>query len=411
MKDLKTRRALRLFMTFAAIGGLANSIAVRPAMADDTIRIGAAFELSGRFVSFGSACKRGLDLAAENFGPKVVGKKYEIVYRDVQSDARATVSAFTELADNDHIQFMIGPIASSIVAAAVPSWQVNKPIWMVPGSSSTNLADAVGDSPYFFHTYPYSYHYYTTLSGALKQNIGSGKKVAVLFADDSYGRSHMPSVEKYFKQAGFDLVAEEAIRTQSPDMTPVLTRIRRLKPDVLLGVVEPTDAVTLAKQVRTLHLDIPYLVTTSAAKYLEWQKAVGEAQQGWISPATFLPHSENWPADKTYPKLFPSTKDWEKQFQAKYNREATDNDILCYNTLGMLLVAIDQAKTDDRDKVAAKLAEVDVMTPMGRGRFVASEKTKHQAFSDMIVFQRQNNQSVIVYPAEAATGKLITAPK
>jgi ABC-type branched-subunit amino acid transport system substrate-binding protein len=63
------------------------------------ICIGETFELSGRFAPYGAACKRGLDYAAANCGDTVAGKKCEFVYRDVQSDARATVSAFTVLSD------------------------------------------------------------------------------------------------------------------------------------------------------------------------------------------------------------------------------------------------------------------------------------------------------------------------
>jgi hypothetical protein len=53
-----------------------------------------------------------VDYAAANCGDTVAGKKCEFVYRDVQSDARATVSAFTELSDADHISCVMGPIQS-----------------------------------------------------------------------------------------------------------------------------------------------------------------------------------------------------------------------------------------------------------------------------------------------------------
>ena len=55
--------------------------------AQDTIKIGAPFSLSGRFVSYGAAGKRGVDMCVDTYGGKVGGKKIEVIFRDTQSDA------------------------------------------------------------------------------------------------------------------------------------------------------------------------------------------------------------------------------------------------------------------------------------------------------------------------------------
>jgi branched-chain amino acid transport system substrate-binding protein len=400
-----TRTTLFVSTIFA---GLATMAVAGPAVAQN-LTIGAILELSGRFVSFGSHCQRGTDMAAKAFGDTVAGMKYEYTYRDVQSEARGTISAFTELGSTQHLNYVIGPIASPIVAAAIPPWQQTKPLWIVPGASSLDVEKLAGQEPMFFHTYPYAYHYHKSLAAALKQALGAGKKIAVLYSDDSYGRSHLPAIEKYYKEAGFEITAEESVRTNSPDMTPVLTRIAHGKPDILLGVMQTTDSITLAKQVRTLRLKIPYLVGTAATQLQEWQAAVGEAQEGWLGVSTYLPNTENWPADKTYPKLLPSTKDWEAEFNAAYHVVPDYDDITCYANAAMLLLAIQNAGADDKEKVAEALRRLDVMTPMGRGHFEPSEGTKQQAFADLLIFQRQQNKNVILYPPAAATGKLVAA--
>ncbi len=379
---------------------------VTPAAAQ-TLTIGGIMELSGRFSSFGSHCQRGMTMVQEAYGDTVAGMTYHYEYRDVQSDARGTISAFNELGNQQHVNYVIGPLASPIAAAAIPPWQQTKPLWIVAGASSLDLEQKVGQEPLFFHTYPYAYHYHKSLAAALKLALGPGKKMVVLYSDDSYGRSHLPAIDKYYKEAGFDIIAEEAVRTNSPDMSPVLTRVGRMKPDILLGVMQTTDSVTLAKQVHTLRLKIPYLIGTAATQLTEWQEAVGEAQEGWLGISTYLPHAEDWTADKTYPKLLPSTKDWEAAFDAKFHTSPDYDDVTCYSSIAMLLLAIQHAGVDDRDKVAAALREVDVMTPMGRGHFEVSEGTKQQAFSDLLVFQRQGGKNVILYPPAAATGKLV----
>jgi branched-chain amino acid transport system substrate-binding protein len=384
---------------------LTAALAGLPAQAQ-TVKIGAVLELSGRFASFGAHCQRGINMATENFGVTVAGKNYGVVYRDVQSEARATISAFTELGSAGDINFVIGPTSSPIVAAAMPPWQQSKPLWVVPGASSLDVENIVGKEPMFFHTYPYAYHYHKSLAAALQSALGPGKKIAVLYSDDAYGRSHMPAIEKYYKEAGFDIITKESIRTNSPDMGPTLTKIGRSKPDILLGVMQTTDSITLAKQVRTLRLKIPYLVGTAATQLTEWQQAVGDAQEGWLGISTYLPNTENWPADNTYPKLLPGTKAWEAAFRAKYNTTPDYDEATCYANTIQLLLALDKAGSDNKEKVAEELRKLDVMTPMGRARFERSEGTNQQALSDLIVFQRQADKSIILYPAEAATGKL-----
>jgi branched-chain amino acid transport system substrate-binding protein len=402
-KCMPAIRTSRLASTVFA--GLAAMALAGPAVAQ-TVSIGAIIELSGRFSSFGSHCQRGMEMAAKAYGPTVIGRKYEFVYRDVQSEARGVISAFAELGNTRHINYVIGPLASPVVAAAMPPWQQTKPLWMIAGASSLDVEEMVGKEPMFFHSYPYAYHYHKSLAGALKNALGAGKTIAVLYSDDAYGRSHLPAIEKYYTEAGFKIIAKESVRTNSPDMTPVLTRVGRMKPDILLGVMQTTDAITLAKQEHTLRLKIPYLVGTAATQLVEWQKAVGEAQEGWLGISTYLPGNENWPADKDHPKLLPSTKDWEAMFDAAYHTAPDYDDVTCYADVAMLLLAIDKAGSDDREKVAQALREEDVMTPMGRGHYEVSEGTKQQAFADLLVFQRQHDQNVILYPAAAATGKL-----
>ena len=380
----------------------------------DTIKLGVALELSGRFVSFGVYCRDGVEMAGERWGDTVAGKKIEFVYDDLQSDAQTTVTAFTELLSTSKINYIIGPTASPIAAAAIGPWRQTKPIWIVPGASTTTMEKEVGGEPNFFHTYPYAYHYQETLSGAFKHYLGPGKKVAILYVDDAYGRTHEPLVREYFTKAGFEIVADEIMRANSPDLNPVLTKIRATRPDILMGLVQTTDAVTLAKQVYTRSLKIPYLVGAASTQHREWQEAVGEAQEGWIGVGTYLPKLVNWPANPDYPKVFMSTAEWEKLFEARFKRQPNYDDIMCYTNAAQLLIAIEKAGGDYKDKVAAELAKLDVMSPFGPTKFSKTAGgTRNQAFSDMLVFQRHNNSNVLLYPLAVAAkdAKMIQAPR
>lgn len=386
---------------------VAAALAVTPARAEETIKIGVPMELSGRFVAYGASGKRGAELAAEVYGGKVAGKKIELLVRDVQSESQATISVFNELVTKEKVNYIIGPIGSPTVAAAIPAWRQGKPIWLVPGSSSTKLEEEVGGDPEFFHTFPYAYNYHASVAAALKAQLKPGQKIAIVYTDDNYGRTHYPYAKKYLTDAGFEIVAEEIVRTNAADMNPLLTKIARAKPDVIIGLLQTTDAVTLAKQIYTRKMPVPYLIGTAATQLDEWQKAVGPAQEGWVGVTTYLP-GLNRPGNNDYPKLFPPSDEWEAAFIKKYGQEPDFEDAGGYVSAMLLFLAIEKAGGDDKEKVAAELRKMNIPnTLLGTARFVETPSgTKQQAFTEMVVFQREGGKNVLLYPPGPTTGRL-----
>jgi branched-chain amino acid transport system substrate-binding protein len=396
----------RRFIKTAAAAGAAFAAAPRASIAQDTVRIGFPFELSGKFVSYGASGKRGAEMALEAFKYQAGGRRIEPLFRDLQSDAQVTVSAMTELVITSGVDFIVGPIASPVVSAAIPIIKQKQPLWVVPGSSSTRLEEELGDQDYFFHTWAYAYHFHASEAAALKAAVGNNKRVAIIYSDDNYGRTHLPYVEKFYGGSGFEIVTKELVRANSTDLNPILTKISRLNASVLIGLVQTTDAVTLAKQVHTRRLNIPFLVGTSYTQLREWQAAVGEAQEGWIGVTTYIPGMER-AASKDFPEIFPKLTEWATRFRQKYNIEPDFLDVLNYATTAILLIAIDRAKSADKAKVADELRKLDIDTISGRAKFIPSGGgTKQQAFTDMVVFQRQKGKNVLVYPADIANGSL-----
>lgn len=393
--------------SLAALAVAATAVvSMQAASAEGVVKIGAPLELSGKYVVYGEQGRRGIEMALEAFGPTVAGKKIEIVFRDVQSNNHATVTAVTELVQQEKVDFMIGPIASGIVAASVPPWRQGKPLWVVPGSSATKVEKEVLGEKLFFHTYPWGYQYHESTAQGMARVLGKGKKLAIIYSDGAYGRAHLPSAEKYYAEAGFKIVSKELIRENSADMNPVLQLVRRTKPDALLGLVQTTDAIQLAKQIEIAKLDIPYLIGTVYPQIPDWIKAVGEAADKWIGVTTYLP-GMGFGGDPSYPKLLPGIKEWEALFRKRFNREPEFLDVTCYTSAMILFMAMDKAKSTDKEKVAAALKHLGVQTMLGKAEFTKSAAgAENQAFSQMIVFQRQGDKYAVLYPEGAATGKV-----
>jgi len=387
-------------------GTLALSTAAGAANAADTIQIGAPLELSGRFVAFGAAGKRGAEMALETFKGEVNGKKVEFLFRDIQSDPQAAVASINELTEQTKVKYIFGPIASVMFAAVIPAWRQQKPVWIGHGSVTTRTEEEVGGERRFFHTYPYAYHYHQTMSAGLKSTIGSGKKIVIVYSDDAYGRTSLPFARQFYKEAGFEIAGEELVRQGAADYNPILTKIRRLRPEVLVTLVQTSDLVTLAKQIKIAGINIPYLVDGLDVLLEEWQKAAGDAQEGWIGLSGYI-HGMERPASKDRPDIFPSLSDWEKRFRDKYQVEPTYLDAGAYSAASLLLMALEKAG-DDPDKVVEELEKLNTETLVGPGRFTKTSTggTVHQAFENLMIAQRQNGKSIILYPPEVKTGEI-----
>jgi branched-chain amino acid transport system substrate-binding protein len=392
------------------------TLGTMPASAQAPFKIGAPVSTTGRYVAYGAQAKNGIEMAIETWkkvrGDKVAGRPIEVLFRDTQSNNSITVSLMNGFIQTDKVDVIIGPDGSNAAAAAVPPWKKldDRPIWIMPGGSSDVIEKEVGPDPYFFHTYAWSYYYHDSNMKAFKALVGPGKKVALIYSDGAYGRAHVDDARRYIKEAGYDLVADELVREGSADFNSTLTKIRVRRPDILYVAVQTNDAIQLTKQIQAARLNVPYLIGTAQAQLPEWQNAVGDSQACWTGVTTWVP-GLSYPADKKEPKLFPSAADWEKAWQEKFKAVPEFLEVGYYASTILALLAVEATKSADREVLRKWLEEQQYQTPVGDSKFVKSRIALHQAFGEMVVFQRQKKadgtfEGVLVYPPQIATGKL-----
>lgn len=324
--------------------GAMTMVGSRLVRAEEEFRIDVPAEFSGRFVAFGSQVKRGVETAVDVWksvrGETVGGHSISVTEHDVQSNNATTVSVMSQLINSDRCHVLIGPGGSDIGAAAVPPWKqaADRPVWIVPGVSTMVVEEQIGKVPYFFHTFPWTYHYHKMIVAGLKASIGTDKKVAIIHSDGAYGRAHIKYAVKYLQDAGFNIVAQELIRENAPDYTPSLLKLRPLQPDVLYTLVQTSDAILLAKQIFSVKLTAPYLIGTFQTTLPEWKAALGDVQAYWTGVNTYIPN-QHTKADPIEPKLFPSSDDWEDAWRKRWNKEPEYMEVGAYASCMLALLA------------------------------------------------------------------------
>lgn len=411
---MMTRSGCKSLLAGLALCALGTTVQAQDAK--EPLKIGVPASLSGKYVAYGIQAKSGVEQAIAVWksvrGDTVDGRKIDLLMSDTQSDNAITVSIVNEFIQSAKINIMIGPDGSNVAAAAVPPWKKFKerPIWLMPGGSSTTVEKAVGTDPYFFHTYAWAYYYHINNAKALKEALGNKKRVAFVYTDGAYGRAHIDDARKHMKEAGFEIVASELVREGASDFNSAIIKVRAAKPDILYALMQTTDAVQFAKQVYTAKIGVPYLVGTAQAQLPEWQEAVGQAQQCWTGVTTWVTGLK-LPADSREPKLLPSAADWEAAWRARYNRAPEFLDVGYYVSTILALLAVEQTKSLDREKIKEWLEQQDYKSPLGlSSKFLPSEITPHQAFGEMVVFQQVKEGdkfvSKVIYPKSLATATL-----
>lgn len=82
-----------------------------------TIQLGVLLPLTGRFAPPALEVQRGIELALTARGP-LEGPSLKVVYRDTREDPNLTVQAIEELAEQEEIMAVVGPLVSATADAA-----------------------------------------------------------------------------------------------------------------------------------------------------------------------------------------------------------------------------------------------------------------------------------------------------
>src|SRR4051794_16502681 len=105
---------------------LASPLFAVQAQQGDTIVLGAAVSLTGKYSTNGKNTRDGYDLAVERInetgGVKVGGKSYKlkVLYYDDESTSARGAQLVERLISQDNVQFILGPYSSGLTKAIAP---------------------------------------------------------------------------------------------------------------------------------------------------------------------------------------------------------------------------------------------------------------------------------------------------
>jgi len=324
----RTKQAIRrVGLAALACWVAAATLALAPLRANAQVkpfRIGVIYDYSGPFAAGGSvAAATGTEIAVGMVNEKggILGKnKVEAITADAQSKADIAINEVERLIDAEKVDALVGIYASSEAVPLVEKVDRQKKIfWLGVPSAAGVIKDR--NLQYVFRCLPYS-----DLIGGLspkflaensKAKLGiepKDLKVAIIHEDGPYGTGSATANEQGVKELGLKLVLKEGYSATAPDLSALVTKLRRMQPDVILHTGYNPDITLFLRQAREQGLRFKALIGQGAG-YSQIDKLADTFKGDVDYLLNADAPSAQWMATE---KLAPGVGDLAQEFMKRY---------------------------------------------------------------------------------------------
>jgi branched-chain amino acid transport system substrate-binding protein len=246
------------------------------------IHIAYWFVIAGPDASLGIDTKRGVEIAIDDKGGKLLGHPIKLTGQDTGCNAEGGQAAATKLASDPTIVAAIGSNCSSEARPGAPIlWKAGIPT-VSPSNTAPYLTDPKRGPEY--DGYLRTAHN-DKVQGAVAAEFAIkklGVKRAATIHDGSVYAEQLQAVfAETFKKLGGTITAQEAVSPTDTDMRPVLTRIATGSPEFIYYPIFIAAGGHITRQAKEIAgLEKVYLMSADGTFSPDFYKAAGEAAIG-----------------------------------------------------------------------------------------------------------------------------------
>ena len=332
----------------AAASGASGATAAAPAAGGggDVIRIGFTTDMSGVYSDVdGKAGAEAIQMAIDDFGGSVLGKKVELVSADHQNKADIAASKAREWLDQQNVQMMVGGTNSATALATAKIMAEKKKPYFIIGAGSARLTNE-DCTPYNVH---YAYDTVALARVAGKALIERGdKNWYFLTADYAFGHSLEKDTTTIVEAGGGKVLGSVKVPLGNSDFSSFLLQAKQSKAQVLglanaggdfINSVKAANEFGLSKDMKLAGL----LVFINDVHALGLKDA-----QGLLATTSWY-----WNQDD-------DSRKFAKRFFEKFNRMPSMLQAADYSATTTWLNAVKAAGTTDGDAVMKVIKETPI---------------------------------------------------
>ncbi len=319
-------KKLILLMTFLAVGGF---IFACPAFTTETYKIGGIFSVTGPASFLGDPEKKSMEMMIDqiNDAGGIDGHLLEGVIYDTEGDPQRSVNNVTKLINKDNVIAIVGPSRTPTTLAVIP-FAERVQIPLISCAAGITIVDPV--KKWVFKTAQNDALAVCSVYQHMKDN--GIKKIGIITVTNAFGESGKNQLKQHAGDFGIEIVEEESFGAKDTDMTPQLTKIRKVQPDAIVCWGTNPGPAVVAKNIKQLEINMPLYQSHGVAspKFIE---LAGEAAEG-----IYLPTGKILVAD-LLPDTDPQKKilmEYQKNFEETYGQSVSGFGGYAYDAMMML---------------------------------------------------------------------------
>jgi branched-chain amino acid transport system substrate-binding protein len=336
-----------------AAAAAASFIITSGAAAQDKIKIGLIYTLSGPASALGQQSKNGFELGLKHIGGKMGGKEVELVVADDELKPDLAIQKVKAMIERDHVDFVVGPIFSNVlVAIHKPVLDAGK-ILISTNAGTSNFAGAACD-PKFFVTSYQNDQIYEAL-GAATNKLGY-KNVYGLVPNYPAGKDALAGFKRTFKGK---LVDEDLVPLNTKDFSPVVSKISAAKPDALFTFMPGGLGINLINTlIQSGHKNMPIVSAFTADEAT--LPVLKDNAVGIYGALTWAPNMDN-----------PANKKFVADYEAAYHAVPASYAMQAYDAAHLIASAVNATKgnVSDVKAVSAALRKANFTSVRGPFKF------------------------------------------
>lgn|SRR5699024_4906206 len=352
--------------------------------AQDTVKIGANYELSGDAASYGTQMLEGLELAVEEVnanGGVLDGQEIEIVSYDNQSDVTESASVAQRLVA-EGVVGVVGPATTGNTEAQLPIFtEANIPM-VSPSATDDNITfDSAGDVLEYFFRVCFNNSYQGSAGAAFAAEDLSATN-ALVFVDQSsdYSRGLADNFNAEFESRGGTIVNEDSFTAGDTDFSAILTTAMTQDFDVIYIPAYYTEAGLIIKQAREMGIEQPIIGPDGFSSEVLLDLAGVENANDIYYTDHFSNESEE-----------ESVQNFLSAFEERYGKEGGTWNALGYDAAMLIIDAIERSGSTDPQAITDAIAETTEFAGV-TGTFAIDED--HNPVKPAVMIELQEGEIV-----------------
>jgi len=240
------------------------------------------FVVAGADASLGEDTKRGVEIAIQDKGGKLLGHSIKLSGQDTGCGPEGGHPAATKIASDPTVVAAVGSNCSSAAKPGVPILWKAGIATVSPSNTAPYLTDPARGKEY--DGYLRTAHN-DKVQGAVAAEFAfkkmGVKKAATIHDGSVYAEQLQAVFAETFKKLGGTITAQEAVAPTDTDMRPVLTKIATGKPEFIYYPIFIAAAGHITRQVKEVAgLGKVYLMSADGSFSPDFYKAAGDTAIG-----------------------------------------------------------------------------------------------------------------------------------